>query len=98
VAGDDGHCQQQAHHRKSSELRALNHFKRITGAKLCAAGRAAKNAEGGFKEPLIKFYSALSIRSGAKAHVGFALHTAVRAEALTYQSCPFKTSTCSEVP
>jgi hypothetical protein len=47
VAGDDGHRHEQAYHRKSSEFRALNHFKRITGAKVDAAERAAKNAEGG---------------------------------------------------
>jgi hypothetical protein len=36
--------------------------------------------------------------SGAKARVDFAAFTAVRAEALTYQSCPFKIATSGKAP
>jgi hypothetical protein len=49
-------------------------------------------------EALIKFYSTWSIPSGAKAPAALIAFSAVRAEALTYQPCPFKTSTYSEVP
>jgi hypothetical protein len=48
------------------------------------------------KEHLIKVKSTPDIPSGAKARVDFAAFTAVRVKTLTYQSCPFKTSTYSE--
>jgi hypothetical protein len=40
------------------------------------------------REPLIKFGYRLGFPSGAKARVDFAALAAVRAEALTDQSCP----------